>query len=373
MKAKWAQTVASAVIVAYLAASAVPAQEPAATSTDQFAPQARPQPTAGQLDQMLAPVALYPDGLLGQVLMAAGYPLEVVEADRWLQDPNNVTLRGDQLAAALAQQSWDPSVESLVAFPQVLNMMSGQLDWTESLGEAFIDNPSAVMDAVQRLRRQAEAAGKLRSNAQEIVTDQDGEITIEPANAQTVYVPDYEPTVVYGPWPYPDWPPYYFPDYWDNCAFDDFGYCWFGVPLIIPLWGWDHWDWRNHRIDIDRDRFTGLNRGRPPIGSGAWEHDPSHRGNVPYQSPAARERFQGALSHPGGLGATRGYPTGAGEYAPSSSRLPPTFQSYGPGADARAQAERGENSRATMPSYQPRSAGGFSRGGAPSGRGGGRR
>ena len=370
MKANWVQTVAGAAIVACLAVSAAPAQAPMAAPPDQ---PASAQIAPGQLDQMLAPIALYPDELLGQVLMAAGYPLEVVEADRWLQDPANAKLAGDQLTAALDQQSWDPSVKSLVAFPRILNMMNGQLDWTESLGEAFIDDPDAVMDGVQRLRRQAQAAGKLRSNAQELVTDQDGEITIEPASAQTVYVPDYEPAVVYGPWPYPDWPPYYFPDYWDNCAFDDFGYCWVGAPIIIPLWGWDHWDWRNHRIDIDRGRFTGLNRGRPPIGGGAWDHDPSHRGNVPYQSPAARERFQGILTHPGGLGATQGYPTGAGRSVPSISRLPPAFQSYGAGAAARTQADRGQSSRATMPSYRPISPGRMPRGGAPLGRGAGRR
>jgi len=363
MKAKWVQTVASAVIVACLAASAAPAQEPAAAPADQSAP-APQQIAPGQLDQMLAPIALYPDDLLGQVMMAAGYPLEVVEADRWMQNPSNTALNGDDLATALDQQSWDPSVKSLVAFPQVLNMMNGQLDWTEGLGEAFINEPDAVMDAVQRLRRQAEAAGKLRSNAQVVVTDQDGQITIEPANVQTVYVPDYEPSVVYGDWPYPDWPPYYFPDYWDNCTFDDFGYCWFGEPLILPLWGWDHWDWRHHHIDIDRDRFTRLNGGHPPIGGGStWDHDPSHRGNVPYQSPAARERFQGAPNHPSAVGATRGYPTGAGDNVPAISRMPPAFQSYGAGDDVRAQADRGESSRATIPSFGP-SFGGFSHGGS---------
>jgi hypothetical protein len=369
MKAKWVQTVASAIIVASLAASAAPAQEPTAAPSDQ---QAALRMAPGQIDQKLAPVALYPDELLGQILMAAGYPLEVVEAHRWLQDPGNAALSGDQLAAALDQQNWDPSVKSLVGFPQVLNMMDGQLDWTESLGEAFIDDPNAVMDAVQRLRRQAQAAGKLRSNAQELVTDQDGEITIEPASAQTVYVPEYQPTVVYGAWPYPEWPPYYFPDYWNDCAFDDFGYCWFSVPIIVPLWGWDHWDWRNHRIDIDRGRFAGLNGGHPPVGDGVWEHDSAHRGNVPYQSPAARERFQGASTLPGGLGVTRGYPVGAGESRPSISRLPPAFESYGPGADTRVQAARGQSSRATTTSYRPMSTGAFPRGGG-AGRTGGRR
>jgi hypothetical protein len=238
-------------------------------------------------------------------------------------------------------------------------MLDGQLDWTESLGEAFIDDPNAVMDAVQRLRRQAEAAGKLRSNAQVLVTDQDGEITIAPANAQTVYVPDYEPSVVYGDWAYPDWPPDYFPDYWDDCAFDDFGYCWFGEPFFADYWGWDHWDWRHHHLDIDRGRFTRLNGGRPPAGAGnAWQHDPAHRGNVPYQSPAARQRFQGASNHPSAVGATRGFPTRAGDSAPTISHMAPAFESYGAGEAVRAEAARGQSSMAAMPSV-----GGFSHGG----------
>jgi len=344
--------------------------------------QVQPQPPAdqataplaqSQLDQMLAPIALYPDELLGQILMAAGYPLEVVEADRWLEDPNNAALRGDDLAAALDQQSWDPSVKSLVPFRQVLHMMNGQLDWTESIGEAFIADPSAVMDSVQRLRRQAEAAGKLRSNADEIVTDQNGEITIEPANAQTVYVPDYEPSVVYGPWIYPDYPPYYFPDYFDNCAFDDFGYCWFPIPIILPLWGWDRWDWGHHRLDIDRGRFTGLNRGHPPVGGDVWEHDPAHRRDVPYQQPAVRAQFQGAPTSSEVVRTSRGYPAAPPAQVPANPRVPPTMESYGQGEVVRMQAERGASSRASMPSYQPRSTGGFPRGAAPAGRIGGRR
>lgn len=368
-------TLAGAALVALLSISAASAQAPDATPPDQAA---APLPPA-QLDQMLAPIALYPDGLLGQVLMAAGYPLEVVQADRWLQDPANAALRGDDLTDALDQQGWDPSVKSLVPFPGLLHMLDGDLDWTESLGEAFIGDPSAVMDAVQRLRRQALAAGKLRSNPQEVVTDQDGVITIAPASAQTVYVPVYEPSVVYGPWSYPDYPPDYFPGYFGACAFDDFGYCWFGVPIILPLWGWDHWDWRHHHIDIDRGRFDGLNRGRPLTSSDVWAHDPAHRRGVPYQQPATRERFQGAATPPGAL---RGYPTGgagqvrAGEGAvrtitpPPEPRSPPIFESYGRGEDARAEAERGQASRMSTPSYQPRGFGGASRGGSASGRGG---
>ena len=357
MRAKWAAIAAGATLVSILSASSAPAQvQPQPPSDEAAAPLAQ-----SQLDQLLAPIALYPDELLGQILMAAGYPLEVVEADRWLADANNAALRGDDLTAALEQQSWDPSVKSLVPFPEVLHMMDGQLDWTESVGEAFIANSGAVMDSIQRLRRQAWAAGKLRSNAEETVTDQNGVITIEPANAQTVYVPDYEPAVVYGPWPYPEYPPYYFPDYFENCVFDDFGYCWYPIPLILPLWGWDRWDWGGHRLDIDRGRFTGLNGGHPPIGGEVWEHDPAHRLDVPYQEPAVRAQFEGGSAEIEELHNSRGYPAG------SVSRVPPTMESYGHGDVVRTEADRGASSRASTPSYQPRSSGGFS------GRTGGRR
>ncbi len=125
-----------------------------------------------QLDQMLAPIALYPDPLLAQVLMAATYPLDVVQADRWLQDPGNAALRGDSLNAAMEQALWDPSVKSLVPFPQVLHMMDGNLTWTEQLGEAFLASQPAVMDSVQRLRQRAQAAGRLQSSSQEVVSTQ---------------------------------------------------------------------------------------------------------------------------------------------------------------------------------------------------------
>jgi Protein of unknown function (DUF3300) len=361
MKAKRLGAVACAVFAGLVLAASPRAQDDPSTAPQVGAS----QPSPPQLDQMLAPIALYPDDLLGQVVIAAGYPLEVVDADRWLEDSNNAALRGDDLSAALGQESWDPSVKSLVQFPQVLHMMDAQLDWTETLGEAFIADPSAVMDSIQRLRRQAQAAGKLHSNAQQAVSDQDGQITIEPAAAQTVYVPDYEPNVVYGAWVDPDYPPYDFANDFDACAYDDFGYCWFGVGIYAPFWGWDRWDWRGRRIDIDRGRYAGLNHGREPIGGGVWEHDPSHRQGVPYHSPAMRDRMQGAPSRPAAATA-RGYPSDEGARIRTIERAPPEFESYGRGDDARMEAERGAFSRRSM-SNGP--GGGF---GGPHGGGGGR-
>ena len=163
-------------------------------------PEAPPIFKAEQLDQLLAPIALYPDALLAQILMATTYPLEIVKADRWLQDPSHANLRGDQLAEAIEAETWDPSVKSLVPFPQILRIMSQELDWTEQLGNAVVVQQPDVMDAVQRLRHEAAAAGTLWSNAQQRVTTERQGIVIEPANPEFVYPPTYNPAGVYGPW-----------------------------------------------------------------------------------------------------------------------------------------------------------------------------
>ena len=178
-----------------------------------------PPPAAGQqaaaqgpvfsqeeLDQMLAPIALYPDQLLIQVLMGSTYPMEVVAADRWLN--GNKNLSGDQLAAALEQQSWDPSVKSLVNFPSVLGMMDQKLEWTQKVGDAFLSQEEQVMATVQKLRAAAQTRGNLVSNNQQRVVTQGTTIVIEPVSPQMVYVPAYNPMVVYGPWWYPSYPPY---------------------------------------------------------------------------------------------------------------------------------------------------------------------
>jgi uncharacterized protein DUF3300/endosialidase-like protein len=166
-----------------------------------------------ELDQLVAPIALYPDTLLAEVLMASAYPIDIVQAERWLQSHKN--LKGDQLKAAIAKEDWDDSIKSLVATPDVLAMMSEKLDWTEKLGDAVVDQQPDVMDAIQRLRAKAQANNKLTSNKQQTVTVNEVQgkqvIAIGPTDPETVYVPYYDPTVVYGAWPYPDYPPYYWP------------------------------------------------------------------------------------------------------------------------------------------------------------------
>src|ERR1700722_7738861 len=161
-------------------------------------PQTAPLLTPELLNQMLAPIALYPDELLGDILMAATYPLDVVEAARWLQDPRNASLKGDQLIAALQQQNWDPSVKLLAPFPSILRTLDAKLEWAERLGEALPADPKAVMDAVQRLRQRARLAGRLISGPQEIVQTAQGEITIEAPSPEIIYVPVCDPSLIYG-------------------------------------------------------------------------------------------------------------------------------------------------------------------------------
>jgi hypothetical protein len=169
--------------------------------------------TPEQLDQLLAPIALYPDALLSQTLMAATYPLEVVEAARWTQA--NPNLKGDAAVQAVKSKDWDVSVKSLVAFPQTLSMMNNNLDWTQKLGDAMIGQQKDVADSIQRLRAKAAAAGNLKTTPQQKVTTQTAgsasAIVIEPANPEVIYVPYYNPTWAYGPWPYPAYPPVYYP------------------------------------------------------------------------------------------------------------------------------------------------------------------
>lgn len=246
--------------------------------------------TPPELDQLLAPIALYPDPLLSQILMAATYPEEVAEAARWLRDPGDAALQGEQLAAALEQQDWDPSVKSLVPFPDVLQMMAQRPDWTLAIGQAFLAQPADVMASIQGLRRMAEAAGTLASTPQATVMNEGGMILIEPPAPGVVYVPVYDPWVVFAPWPYPGYPPLYFPpppNYIIRTApYSAIGFS-IGVVVVQSLWGWSHWDWHHHRIHIDVHRFNRIDTHRPPVTMDIWHHR-SHR--RPFRGP---RRFHG--------------------------------------------------------------------------------
>ncbi|MCE1241912.1 DUF3300 domain-containing protein [Oryzomicrobium sp.] len=297
--------------VAAILALAWPAADYAQVQTPAPAPFSAPQ-----LEQLVAPIALYPDPLLGQILIAATYPLEVVEAARWLQEPGNADLKGNRLAVALQAQDWDPSVKSLVPFPQILQMMNDQLAWMQRLGDAFLAQQPEVMDAVQRLRARARAAGTLRSTPQAVVSEDGPETLIEPADAQYVYLPAYDPATVYGVWPYPAYPPYYFPLYPTDFALGiDYG---LAFAVVVPLWGWGIFDWHHHYLRVDPARFNAINWHRPPVTSGIWQHDPAHRGSVPYRDPATRARFLGAQGSPEAQRTFRGYPAAG----PNAGQVP---------------------------------------------------
>jgi hypothetical protein len=259
-----------------------------------------------EIEQLVAPIALYPDSLVSQILMASTYPLEVVEAARWLRA--NKSLQGDALTTALEQQTWDPSVKSLVNFPQVLDMMNQKLDMTQRLGDAFLAQQKDVLDAIQRLRAKAQAQGNLKTTKEQTViveqpAAQTTVIKIEPTNPQVVYVPTYNPTVVYGAWPYPAYPPYayYPPGYVAATAAFSFTA---GVALGAA-WGyaWGGCNWRGGDVDININRNTNFNtninrqryqanfQARGLNAQGAWQHDASHRRGVAYRDQGTAQRF----------------------------------------------------------------------------------
>ena len=258
--------------------------------------------TDAQLDQMLAPIALYPDALLSQVLMGATYPLEIVEAARWSQA--NPNLKGDAAVQAVKSKDWDVSVKSLTAFPQTLQMMSNQLDWTQKIGDAMIGQQKEVAASIQRLRAKAEAAGNLKTTQQQKVTTQAANgasaIVIEPANPEVVYVPYYNPAWAYGPWPYPSYPPPYYPPPPNYGAALMTGMM-FGLGVAAGAamfggwhWGWSGNGWGNSYTTVNVNKATNIsanNFDRNKYGDGRWNFDPAHRGGVPYRTPAERERY----------------------------------------------------------------------------------
>ena len=210
-----------------------------------------------QLDQMLAPIALYPDQLLTEVLMAATFPDQLVDAGKWLQDGSNAALKNDDLANALQPLPWDPSVKSLVAFPQIIAMMTNHLDWTEALGTAFANQEVQTMARVQFLRERAMHAGQLKSTSQLAVREESSDIIIEPTDPNMIYVPVYNPAEVYGTWPDSDAPPVYIPPprgFYNGALGAGIGFS-VGLGVVAPLWGWGHPDWRRHEVVVDPGRY----------------------------------------------------------------------------------------------------------------------
>jgi hypothetical protein len=253
--------------------------------------------TQQELDQMLAPIALYPDSLLSQVFMASTYPLEVVEAARWSR--GNPGLTGQQAVEAVEQKDWDASVKSLAAFPQVLSMMDQQLEWTARLGDVFIAQEPQVMETVQSLRQKAYAAGNLRSTEQAYVVQQGDAIAIEPAAPQVVYVPYYDTRVVYGSWWWPAYPPVYWAPWPGYYAHPGYAAGFFWGPGIIVGSGFffSSCDWHRRHVTVVNVTNVFVNRqvivnrpgrtGQPVV----WQHDPGHRRGVPYHIASVQQRF----------------------------------------------------------------------------------
>jgi uncharacterized membrane protein YgcG len=269
--------------------AAEPTQAPASAQAPAFKPE--------ELEQIVAPIALYPDSLLAQIFMASTYPLEIVQAARWQKE--NPQVKGDAVAKALEKQTWDASVKSLVVFPDVLTMMNDKLDWTQKLGDAFLGQQKDVMDAVQRLRAKAKESGNLASSKEQKVKTEPAPagsttteiIIIESSSPEVIYVPTYNPTVVYGAWPYPAYPPYYYypPHYAPGAAFFSFS---MGVVVGGAIWG--NCNWGHSDIDINVNHYNNFNRNefnRNEINNGKWKHNPEHRQGVGYRDQATQQRY----------------------------------------------------------------------------------
>src|SRR5947209_4384352 len=224
------------------------------------------QQTPAQLQQLVAPIALYPDALVAQVLAASTHPDQIVEADRWMQQHTN--LKGEQLGQEVDKQPWDPSVKALTEFPSVLANMDKNLSWTSSLGDAYVNQQQDVLDAVQTMRKRAQQAGNLKTTPQENVVTQGQTIVIQPANPDVVYVPTYDPWLVYGPpvIAYPGW--FWYPGLYAVGPGISFGFG-FGIGFFGGFgWGFHHWgfDWHDRFVRHDHDRYE------------AHDHDHFHRG-----------------------------------------------------------------------------------------------
>ncbi len=349
--------------------------EQAPGTTQGAPPQYMPQ-TPEQLQQLVAPIALYPDALVAQILAASTFPEQIVEADRWVQA--HPDLKGDALGQQVDKEPWDPSVKALAAFPSVLGNMDKNLSWTSSLGDAYYNQQQEVMDAVQEMRRRAEQSGNLKSTQQQTVSNQGSTVVIQPANPQVVYVPAYDPWLVYGA-PIAAWPGWYpYPGIWFGGPYLSFGVG-FGIGFFGGFgWGWPHWgfDWHNHyavynntryysrsRTFYNRDvYYRGYNGGEARrnfnanaqrnFNGGAHNYGAA-RGNV-YNRPGARTQ-----PFDGNQRAARGYTTS--NQAPRNTR-PTVYGGYDHGGQTRSYSSRG------AASFGGSHGGG---GGAPHGGGGG--
>ncbi|MCP3869866.1 MAG: DUF3300 domain-containing protein [Gammaproteobacteria bacterium] len=253
-----------------------------------------------ELDQMMAPIALYPDSLLAQILMAATYPADVAEAVKWSKD--NPKKEGDEAVEAVQDKSWDPSVMSLAAFPQVLGMMGEKPDWVRDVGDAFLADPEKLMDTVQKLRTKARDEGNLETTEQtKVIVEEPSSsetiIIIEPADPQVVYVPAYNPTIIYGTWWWPHYTPWYYypPGYgFGSAVIRGIGFG-IGVRIVNSLWGGVRWGRGRGSVDINVNKYNNINVNRNKIDASRkrsnWKHNSNNRGGVPYRDRKSREQL----------------------------------------------------------------------------------
>jgi hypothetical protein len=289
------------------------------------------QQTPEQLQQLVAPIALYPDSLVAQILAASTFPEQVVDADRWVQ--SHPDLKGEALAQAVDQLPWDPSVKALTAFPSVLGNMDKNLSWTSSLGDAYYNQEQDVMDAVQEMRRRAQQAGNLNSTPQQTVRTEGSDIAIEPVSPEIVYVPAYDPWIVYGG-PIVAWPGWYpYPGIWYNGPSLFFGVG-FGIGFFGGYgWGWHHWgfDWHNHYAVYDHARYYSRSRT-------FYNRDKFYRGEGAHGVYNHAERAPQPFG--GDRGAARGYAEPRGQSGVHSG----AFSGFGHGGEERSFSSRGSAS-----------------------------
>jgi hypothetical protein len=355
----------------------------------QEGPSFRPE----EIDQVVAPIALYPDNLLAQVLAASTYPLEIVQAARFVQQ--NKDLKGEKLMAASKDKDWDPSVKAMLEFPDVLLMMNEKLEWTEKLGNAFLSQQKDVMASVQRLRKKAQESGNLKTTKEQkvIVEEQTKVIVIEPANPQVVYVPTYNPVVVYGVWAYPAYPPYpvYPPGYVAATAAFSFAA---GVAVGAAAhgaYGSYGCGWGNNEVNVNVSRqnnFTQNNynnsqkyQKNQSTKNQNWQHNPEHRKGARYPNQNTAQKYGQQRSGSGGRATTadaRGYGGGGGQRGSGGPQTSDLSRGGGKesafggasGGSERASSNRGSESRSSA-SRSTSSAGGSRGSGSGGSRSGG--
>lgn len=293
---------------------------------------AEPMLPPDQLDSLVAPIALYPDALLGQVLVASTYPLEVIQLQQWLA--KNTGLKDKALADAVSKQPWDPSIQALAALPDAVKRLSEDIAWTTSLGNAFLAQQGDVMDAIQRMRRKAQASGALKTSEQQMVetkvVEEKTVIVVQQANPEVIYVPSYNPTVVYGPPIYAYPPIYYPPPPPAGAVMVGFAVgvmmtaAWHGGPPYGCGWGHSNTIVVNHHNTYVRhNNVHNVNRGNTN-----WNHNPQHRGGAPYASASTANRYggtaSGARQQPAGARPQAGASNWAGPSASTSNWVGPS-------------------------------------------------